>query len=823
MKGKKMPKIIAQLTAAFLALAMLLGGTYAWKDYRQHKTNELSNSGKNYDAALVEDFKEDKDWEEGETVNKKVSVKNNATLPTGGDIYVRLMLKEYMEISPVIYTYSPDRYMIDTNGEFIRYDLGADAIKFVNDNNLSNPNSRVAYYSPPPVTDPDALQKTLPKAGYYIKTFDSDINGQYGKFLITEISYGTADQITSDEHKRYTDSIDPWMATRPDDDTAEPLEYAWDKIKFADTTPDVRKYVQLNWGSDVITYGEWQDTYGGYPIDKWIYVVDAYTAVPYYYWGQPLKPGEMAPNLLESVTLLTQPEGKFYYGIRVDMEALSKDDLVTKDEWGIVGKYTAYDGDSYDEDTHAYDTAIYDAYNIVKVSTVDELKAALYTVDPALAPRPFSLRSSNDLTGAGIMGATQADLTRKTTILLRNSIDLTGAGDINVNGNHKIDLNKFSLFTVGEEDITFVLEDTETKLVITNGIMAARNLFFNGSGDVKFEEPIAVKVTGELGFEGGIVSTKPSGVPTIVSQPVTKISLPNKATPAETQKAISDALKVENAVVYLPSGDYDVSGPSNNLQIDKKGATIIGDPDTVIKAIGSGTGKLQQAIMVNAKDVTISSVTIKLTDADCAQYPAKGIEVHPDADNVTISNCVFDYSGVYTAAAAASTTNPMVKAYPIHGLYMAGLGSYTIKDNMFINCTLTLANGAGTEATNASDLIVSGNGFDGGAIVFNQRRDPARAWITADSVYPTIEGNTFKNLLNTADLLAAWPNMQGFAPAITGSANEYVAVFGCCLSANNSVPSMGWIEDLSMNNSGLTGATKTNSRVGGLNTFFFAG
>ena len=99
----------------------------------------------------------------------------------------------------------------------------------------------------------------------------------------------------------------------------------------------MRKYVQVIFGDDVITLSAWD----GKPVAKWIYDDTSSNAEPYVYWGQALEVGESTSNVMEAVRLAKQPEGDFYYSIRVDMEAVIKDQI---DEWGVFPDeiYQAY-------------------------------------------------------------------------------------------------------------------------------------------------------------------------------------------------------------------------------------------------------------------------------------------------------------------------------------------------------------------------------------------------------------------------------------------------------------------------------------------------
>ena len=118
--------------AALLIVALLLsslGGTLAFRDYKQHKTNEASNKMPKYDVTLVENFKEKKDWKisDGE-LTKQISVKNTGlTDGTFEEVYVRIQLKEYMDFKPMIIEETAERYMIDTSGAFIVFNSEAAA------------------------------------------------------------------------------------------------------------------------------------------------------------------------------------------------------------------------------------------------------------------------------------------------------------------------------------------------------------------------------------------------------------------------------------------------------------------------------------------------------------------------------------------------------------------------------------------------------------------------------------------------------------------------------------------------------------------------
>ncbi len=127
--SKKRRKRITAAVSMVLILA-LLGGTFAWNNYRQHKTNDAMTEELLYKAVLVEEYDRTKaqNWNPvNPELSKKISVWNPGNSEsqsddrTYGDIFARIQLKEFMEFYPMIQEYTPDRYMIDTDGRFITF------------------------------------------------------------------------------------------------------------------------------------------------------------------------------------------------------------------------------------------------------------------------------------------------------------------------------------------------------------------------------------------------------------------------------------------------------------------------------------------------------------------------------------------------------------------------------------------------------------------------------------------------------------------------------------------------------------------------------
>ena len=357
MKSKKnFGRTASKITAALLAAAMLLGGTYAWTDYTQHKTNTAAGTLSTYDVTLNDDFKvQEEDWKVGNDLEKNVSVTNRGE----GNVYVRLALKEFMSIAEHEYEYSDERYAT--------YSTGANIGKFiVNTDPLSQTDAnawaaslgytgKAVYLNPAPL---DAFPFGYP-AGWYIETQFDDIDGQYGKFLTVDIDTDThvplaplAADATHSNNLGDPGHNDPTVATRPLPENAWPLfsfedgnpnyidgstvnadgqiEYRMDA--GSDAYWDIRKYVNVLLNSDfIIPYSEWLEINA--PVYQWVWN-DQDLNDPYIYWGAPLKPGETTQDLVEGLQLIFQPDGHFIYELFVDMQAVSLEQM--DDNWGFA-------------------------------------------------------------------------------------------------------------------------------------------------------------------------------------------------------------------------------------------------------------------------------------------------------------------------------------------------------------------------------------------------------------------------------------------------------------------------------------------------------
>ncbi|MDR0884340.1 MAG: dockerin type I domain-containing protein [Oscillospiraceae bacterium] len=298
-------KVLAAILAALMCLVLLVGGTLAWRDLSQHKTNELAGGDGNfYSVKLIDDFIPKDNWKQGETVDKKVSALNDGL--TNGQfapMFVRLQLKEFMEIAQRAQTFTPVRYMIDENGAFIYYATLAAA-------QSAYPNHTAAYLH-------DAIHNV---DGWFIQTKADDKNGQYGAFLCTALTAGNPTPLLPGTSRQEAEA-DVNHQTKPNGECSYPV-IAWEDAASAARVPNaVSDYVAVNLGTGVWSYQQWVAA-GSAQTQKWVVLPDGYV-----YWLSPLNPGARTGNLVESLSLLAQPDGPFYYALHVDMDAVNLDDL----------------------------------------------------------------------------------------------------------------------------------------------------------------------------------------------------------------------------------------------------------------------------------------------------------------------------------------------------------------------------------------------------------------------------------------------------------------------------------------------------------------
>jgi hypothetical protein len=341
-------KKAAAAVSVVLALALGLGGTYMWRDYSQHKTNQAMGEIPAYDVRLVEDFEEVSSWKTSDpALTKEIRVANVGKATHGfSGVYVRLQLKEYMEIAPITYTQTANRYMINekdnddgninagADGKFVIYDTEAEA-------KAAYPGHGVAELT-------DAVTG---QTGWFVQTQAHDPDGQYGKFVVTEIRLGDAESLVdgveradhdADERHQIKENgeclytVHTWNG-EPDGSRYDGTEMFPDLADAGTLTfHDFVEWIHVENSANLMSLTSFVAN-GSFPIAKWIYDDRSMAAggTNWVYWGKPLEPqnedednpGSTTSNLLDEIKLLLQPQGNFYYAIHADMEALSLDEL----------------------------------------------------------------------------------------------------------------------------------------------------------------------------------------------------------------------------------------------------------------------------------------------------------------------------------------------------------------------------------------------------------------------------------------------------------------------------------------------------------------
>ena len=321
MKTKLNRRLLCAIGAAVVALSLLIGGVFAWADNSQHKTNAVTGGNKMEpnDVVLVEDFEEPDEWPLDDELKKEIWVKNTGD----GQIYIRLQLKEYMDIAKVTYAYTDELLLVDETGKFVAStgvtQAQLDSFKLALTNmGLIYQDSQIKKYT--------AYGETAER--YYLATDGTtNLNGKYGKRMILDYSQAAAQSLVegvargtyeaTDDHKNHPTSeclYTPHIWNGP---ALENCGQGDDSALYDGTGLGFHDYVEWTLGpvASLVKLSEWD----GVPVAAWI--LDDSSDEGWAYWGEALRPGERTDLLLQSINLIKAPDGPFYYAIHVDMQA----------------------------------------------------------------------------------------------------------------------------------------------------------------------------------------------------------------------------------------------------------------------------------------------------------------------------------------------------------------------------------------------------------------------------------------------------------------------------------------------------------------------
>ncbi|MDR0906106.1 MAG: hypothetical protein LBN00_08050 [Oscillospiraceae bacterium] len=392
----KVKKLLALVLAGTIIAGTMLWGTFAWNDQTQFDLNEASGGVDHYDVTLNDAYTPVDDWKVSDSpLKKEISVTNTGAETT----YVRLSLKEYLEIAKLAVTASTERYATDpdtgefyvwtdgaiwTFGEYTDTITGATSIGYIDNTGAGSQTA--------PTIDTTNIQSWLDsidysdnsyefvadfatgQVGYFVVADDSDINGVYGKHAINANAAAAESVVAGVTRAPKLTDADFYNPL----DIQTGTEFAYTPYYFGAVLPDptyypIREYVQWNATNAPVKLTDFLASPSTYAGGVWLY--DDVTGSPaqnYVYWSEPLAAGDTTAKVLDTVELIKQPEGPFYYALHVDLEAISEDALVKWTGVDYQVKYVALPGVLYD-----YWTVPAAAPVVTKITSQAELKAFL--------------------------------------------------------------------------------------------------------------------------------------------------------------------------------------------------------------------------------------------------------------------------------------------------------------------------------------------------------------------------------------------------------------------------------------------------------------
>ena len=357
----KTKRILCGAGAAAVALALVLGGTFAYTLF-EHKSNPMRNDP-GYQGRLIEDFDPDPTWNPDCKIKKEVSVKNmggTAQFPGNnwGDIFVRVKLKEHMDVTPIEYMYYPaddtqfnTRFMVDKNGNFVRFaatgalptaaELAAIKNNSVWNSVVSDSAKRIAFLAKLQAGDFIKLRGYYDTQDYwYLVTKEGGPNGQYGAFVAADKRADESKRFSLTGSSRaagvdYTKGIVTYDPAEHNSGECLYPTHLWAQADPARCALEAHKYAKWELGGSVVMAANWN----GLPVGKWI--LDPATG--WATWGDALRPGESTDLLLKAIQPLLFPDGDMLYVIHADMQATDRTQMLTGDwdgdDWIIKGAF----------------------------------------------------------------------------------------------------------------------------------------------------------------------------------------------------------------------------------------------------------------------------------------------------------------------------------------------------------------------------------------------------------------------------------------------------------------------------------------------------
>ena len=370
-------KVTTAVVAGVTALALVLGGTFAWTSISQQAKNEAAGIV-NVGGRLHDDFN---------GTNKDVYVENFTDPLNGGQpIYARIRLDEYMEVGQDAGGYGTD---VDSDGT-------VEAVPVIDGTSIDDMTTWKTFV-PSSITDTaitcsdcaeanglctihEHWKWTVGGSTIFMPTFNkdkdsltADINGTYeGTVEGDKVYYddyvvyeegGLEIDVTTDGENALTDAEGTvgtvtGYAVYDDDTNTED-----DGGTRSETETHTAKATGT---ATVMTMQEWLDA-GSQPGNFWVYDADGWA-----YWANPIMPGESTGLLLDSIEMFKNPGEKCYYSINVVAQ------------FATVGDWEYFNGDDenpeFDGSENALSLLEKASANVTVVTVTNE--SGVTTVDP---------------------------------------------------------------------------------------------------------------------------------------------------------------------------------------------------------------------------------------------------------------------------------------------------------------------------------------------------------------------------------------------------------------------------------------------------------
>ncbi len=301
--ASKKKKITTAIVAGVTALALVLGGTFAWQSINQTALNEDDDTV-NPGGRLHDDL---------DGSNKDVYVENFAD----EDIFARIRLEEFFEITQAggtVHSIAGSRIDEDTV-EYVLHDF-------------YNENATEAYWN----WKTGGSTVFMPTFNKNKDSLVADVNG----------TYNGLDGIVTNEatDDRYSDYVEYYFGQTLsgnaiyDYDSNSADELGANLNDFASYPENVTAVTEEHTAKNTLTatlisMDEWVAQ--GSPCGNyWVYDTDGWV-----YWADAIKPGEATGLLLDGISLKDKMDDSWYYAINVIAQFVTVNDLGAEDGSGF--------------------------------------------------------------------------------------------------------------------------------------------------------------------------------------------------------------------------------------------------------------------------------------------------------------------------------------------------------------------------------------------------------------------------------------------------------------------------------------------------------